>query len=113
MNSPREFIVSGVVVGASGVYHVIGRCGDLSIHVGDVFQQLEHPAEPNQQVQLTVDRIQAYERSFEELGSGMTGTLDLRGAGVERLRPHSILLDMASVAHASGEQTTSQSTAHA
>lgn len=87
------FIVNGVVEGQSGYYHAMGRCGDQPIRVGDVFDvvhQARHAAGVDagelsdaRTVHLRVERIQAYQRKLEELGSGMTGTLDLSGQGLE------------------------------
>ena len=105
MNRNIEFYVSGEVSGASGHYHVIGRCGEDAIRVGDVFTAVyQYPTatvengaewEPRrldeQPIQLRVDAIHAYEHCLKELGTGMTGSLDLSGVGAERVYDSSVL----------------------
>lgn len=90
--SASEFIISGVTAGVAGIYNVVGRCGDAPLRVGDVFGQLDLAAEPAKPVNLRVSRIVAYQRSLEELGSGMTASLDVQGQGAELLRPHGVLV---------------------
>lgn len=92
MSSLCEFIITGVVTGASGVFHVIGRCGDVSFKVGDVFDQIDHPGEGTRPVSLQVTKITAYQRSLEEIGTGMTASIDVVGEGVDLLRPKSVLV---------------------
>jgi hypothetical protein len=87
-----EFIISGVTAGVAGVYHVVGRCGDVPLQVGDVFDQFDVASEPAHPVNLHISRIVAYQRSLEELGSGMTASLDVQGQGAELLRPHGVLV---------------------
>lgn len=105
MTIPCEFIVNGVVTGASKVFHVIGRCGDSSFRVGDVFDQLTIPGEESHSIQLRVTKITAYQRSIDEIGWGMTATVDVEGSGVEQLRPRAILV----VSHPQEPQTVQQS----
>ncbi len=97
LSPSRIFIISGVVTGISGVYHVVGRCGDLPFQVGDIFDQLDYPSEPKCSVQLRVLRIEAYQRSLAELGSGMTAKIDVSGEGVHLLRPHAVLVASRSI----------------
>ncbi|QDU26921.1 hypothetical protein ETAA8_20050 [Anatilimnocola aggregata] len=105
MTNPCEFIVNGVVTGASQMFHVIGRCGDSSFRVGDVFDQLAFPGEEAQSVQLRVTRITAYQRSIDEIGWGMTATVDVEGSGVDQLRPRAVLV----VSHPQEPQSVQQS----
>ena len=101
MQNTIGFIVNSVVEGQSGHFHAIGRCGDEPIRVGDVFE-IVRPAVPAgdldagelggaRAVHLRVERIQAYQRKLEELGSGMTGTLDLCGQGLELVKSGCVL----------------------
>ena len=92
MNSLCEFIITGVVTGVSGIFHVIGRCGDVSFRVGDVFDQIDYPGEGSRPVSLRVTKITAYQRSLEEIGTGMTASIDVVGDGVDLLRPKSVLV---------------------
>jgi hypothetical protein len=95
------FIVNGFVEGESGHFHVIGRCGDDPIRIGDIFDVIrpsshssllaEGDAEGTRTIRLRVEHIQAYQRRLEELGSGMTGTIDLCGQGLEFVKPGSVL----------------------
>lgn len=108
MISLCEFIICGVMTGVSGVYHVIGRCGDIGFRVGEVFDQLEHPQYPTQSVRLRIIAIHAYQHSLEELGAGMTASIDVQGEGVEFLRPNAILVisgNSADVSAAAASQT--------
>lgn len=100
-----EFILSGFMAGVSGVSHLIGRCGDLPIQRGEVFDQLHNRGESIRPIKLTVTRIEAYQREWEELGPGMTAKIDVVGEGVEWIRPHSVLL--ASHHNSNGEQQAS------
>jgi hypothetical protein len=94
------FIVRHTVQDASGRLHVMGRCGDEPIRVGDVFGVLRVPDrvvndKPSvgapRVVQLKIVGIQAYQRSLNELGGGMTGTIDLEGFGADGLVADAIL----------------------
>lgn len=98
-----EFIIAGVVDGRQ--YSVIGRCGDVPVHVGDVFdaafrykrrrrpdelgdepvREQEHPTA------LRVVGIHAYQECLRTLGEGMTGSLTLEGDGLQFLAPGWIL----------------------
>jgi hypothetical protein len=98
-----EFIVCGLVQGDH--FTVIGRCGDLSIHVGDVFdvvyrnKRRRYPDEmgddPVREVEkpaaIRVLCIHAYQRSLQTLGGGHTGSLTLEGDGTQYLAPGWIL----------------------
>lgn len=92
MTTLSEFIVNGFIAGYAGEQKVIGRCGDRSIRVGDLFDTLRDKIDGPKQVRLEVVAIQAYGRNLQELGTGMTGTIDVRGDGVELLRPSSVLV---------------------
>ena len=91
MTNGREFILSGIVEGASGVFHAIGRCGDVTIRRGDSFDAVENRGQV-EKVDLQVMRIEAYDQEWDELGPGMTARLDMKGQGLDLLRPRSILL---------------------
>jgi hypothetical protein len=98
-----RFFVNGTVKGEQ--HHVIGRCGDVPIRRGEVFQiacrykqrqRLEDFATPPELVEsipisLRVLEIQAYDQTLDELGEGMTGSLVLDGDGWERICPGTIL----------------------
>jgi hypothetical protein len=92
-----EFIVVGVVQGEH--FTVLGRCGGVPIHVGDVFEAvyrykpLRYPDELGDESVREVEKpaairvvcIHAYEMSLEMLGEGMTGSLTLEGDGLQYL----------------------------
>ncbi len=101
-----EFIVVGVVEGQDGLFpghycSLIGRCGDVPIPKGETFRAVYHykprryPDELGDEpirdgenpVRLEVIAIRAHNRMFDQLGQGMTGTLVIRGEGLERLAP--------------------------
>jgi hypothetical protein len=98
-----EFIVCGVV--QSEHFTVLGRCGDVQIHVGDVFDEVyrykrrRYPDEmgddPVREVEkpaaIRVVCIHAYQRSLQVMGRGMTGSLTLEGEGLQYLAPGWIL----------------------
>lgn len=92
MSTPAEFIVNGFLEGFAGELQVIGRCGDAPIRVGEVFDRVRDKMDGELPVKLEVAAIHAYGRLLTELGVGMTGTLDVRGEGVELLRPSSVLV---------------------
>ena len=97
-----EFIVVAVVRGhdnlIAGDYGVlVGRCGDAPIPKGTIFSAIYEYGYPNglgalpvrldeNSVRLEVVEIQTYNRSFDQLGEGMTGSLIVRGDGLDRLR---------------------------
>jgi hypothetical protein len=99
----REFIVCGFVHGEH--FTVIGRCGDMPIHVGDVFDAVyrlkrrrypdEMGDEPVREVEkpaaIRVVCIHAYQRSLQTMGAGMTGSLTLEGDGLQYIAPGWIL----------------------
>jgi hypothetical protein len=101
--SKAVFLVEGTVEGEQT--HVIGRCGESAIQVGEVFtkacryqprQSLADFATPpvfveSFPISLHVTEIRAYGRLLEELGPGMTGSLVLVGDGVMRIGPGNIL----------------------
>lgn len=99
MTNPIGFIVHGVITDEESYFHAIGRCGDEPIHVGDMFDIVYPPAKPGsegesrqpQPVKFKVERIQAYQQLLPELSGGMTGTIDLRGQGLEFLGPGAVL----------------------
>jgi hypothetical protein len=92
-----EFIVAGIVEGRQ--YSVIGRCGDVPIHVEDEFDAVfrykrrrrpdELGDEPVREVEkpaaIRVVGIHAYESCLRTLGEGMTGSLTLEGDGLQYL----------------------------
>lgn len=101
-----EFIVVGVVEGQDGLFpgrycSLIGRCGDVPIAKGETFSAVYHyeprryPDELGDEpirdgenpVSLEVIAIQTHNRTFDQLGQGMTGTLVVRGEGLGRLAP--------------------------
>jgi hypothetical protein len=98
-----EFIVVGVVKGEH--FTVLGRCGGVSIRVGDIFDAVyrnkrrRYPAELGDEPVREVEKpaaihvvcIHAYERSLDTLGEGMTGSLTLEGYGLQYLAPGWIL----------------------
>ena len=96
MTTPCEFIVSGFIEGFAGKMRLIGRCGDASIRVGDVFDMLKDKFDGPRRIRLEVMGIQAYERNLPELGSGMTGALEVRGDDVLRIRAGCVLVGAAS-----------------
>lgn len=100
----KEFFIIGVVEGQH--CWAIGRCGDLPVRVGDVFDALykyEPPASLDAyahkanrsngeiHVALRVEAIQAYGREIDHLSPGMTGTLVLSGAGGQQLEADMVL----------------------
>lgn len=102
MNRRIEFIVKGIVEGVSGRLRVMGRCSEDSIRRGDSFQVLyryqdglDEAKTPvrsaSKALALQVVGIQAYGREIEELGAGMTGTIDLVGTGRELVEPGCLL----------------------
>jgi hypothetical protein len=102
-NQELQFIVDGFVHGEQ--FTVLGWCGDVSIHVGDVFdlvyrnKRRRYPDEmgddPIREVEkpvtIRVVGIHAYERCLKTLGQGMTGSLTLEGEGTQYLAPGWIL----------------------
>ena len=95
------FIIEYVVSDTGNHFHAIGRCGDFPIQVGDEFHKVYAPSvvlrntyqglgEPSP-VNLRVERIQAYQHQLSKLGQGMTGTIDLRGEGVNKVIPGAVL----------------------
>ena len=97
-----QFIVVGVDHGEQ--FTVLGRCGDLPIHVGELFDAVyrynrrsraQLGDEPVREVEkpsaIRVVCIHAYERSLKALGEGMTGSLTLEGDGLQYLAPGWIL----------------------
>ena len=102
-NRNLEFIIAHYVPGEH--FTVIGRCGDLTIRIGDTFDTLarykrpktleDYGREPVQEaeipVSIRVTCVHAYERSLEALGEGMTGSLALEGDGLEKIAPGWVL----------------------
>jgi hypothetical protein len=94
-----QFIVDGYVPGER--FTVVGRCGDMPIHVGDTFdagyryRHRRYPDElgdePIREVEkpsaIRVISIHAYERCLQTLGQGMTGSLSIEGDGLEYIAP--------------------------
>ncbi len=84
---------------------VVGRCGDVLIHVGELFdivyrnKRRRYPDElgddPVREVEkpaaIRVVCIHAYGQSLKALGQGMTGSLTLEGDGLQYIAPGWIL----------------------
>jgi hypothetical protein len=110
MCDPIGFIVNGIVTDSDTYFHIIGRCGDHAIQVGDEFDTVYAPAKSTEidypglgqplAVKLKIERIQAYQRELSTLSGGMTGTIDVRGQGLEHVVPGAVL---ATPAHGSVE----------
>lgn len=113
MDLSCEFIVSGIVTGESGVFHVIGRCGDLPIAIGQMFDTLQDKSGQLRLVTLRVDGIQAYGRGFDQLGPGMTGTVDVSGNGIDFVGPGCVLIARSSSPAATHNQESQQAPQHA
>jgi hypothetical protein len=117
INKEFQFIVCGYDHGEH--FTVLGRCGDVPIRVGDVFDVVyrnrrrrypdEMDDEPIREVEkpaaIRVICIHAYEMSLEMLGEGMTGSLTLEGDGLQYIAPGWIL-GRKSEGPAGGEQET-------
>jgi hypothetical protein len=102
-DNEMQFIVVGVVEGEH--FTVLGRCGDVPIHVGDVFDAVyrykrrrspdELGDDPVREVEkpaaIRVICIHALDRSLKMMGQGMTGSLSLEGEGLQFLAPGWIL----------------------
>lgn len=101
-----EFIIAGTAAGLTDDrLTVIGRNGDVSLHVNERFQALyrykprrypdelgEPPVRDSEKaVSLRIVAIHAYEREVESLGEGMTGSLELEGEGLRSLAPGWVL----------------------
>jgi hypothetical protein len=98
-----QLIVDGYVPGER--FTVVGRCGDMAIHVGDAFdavyryRQRRYPdelgddpiREEEKPADIRVISIHAYERCLQTMGEGMTGSLTLEGDGLQYLAPGWIL----------------------
>lgn len=98
-----QFIVVGYVRGEHST--AIGRCGDVPIHLGDVFDAIyrykrrrspdelgDDPVrEEEKPAAIRVVCIHAYERSLKMLGQGTTGSLALEGEGLQYIAPGWIL----------------------
>jgi hypothetical protein len=101
-----EFIIVNVVCNEDNLLPgpycvVVGRCGDSPIMKGDVFlaayryKTSLYPEEMGDDpvrveevpVRLEVAEIQTHNRSFDQLGQGMTGQLFARGEGLDCLAP--------------------------
>ena len=104
MSHPIEFSVTGFVAGISELLHVIGRCGDTPLNLGDEFEAVydySYRAQPDGReiaeplniipVRLKIVSIHAYQSELIDLGSGMTGRLSLSGTGIDLVRPRCVL----------------------
>jgi hypothetical protein len=98
-----EFLVEQVAAMPAGI-DVIGRCGDYTIRLGDVFEEAYRLTvtrtpdgfgptihDGDRQVGLRVERIEAYHKSLDELGRGMRGRLRLVGTGGEKVKDRDVL----------------------
>jgi hypothetical protein len=115
INKELQFIVDRIVDGEH--FTVLGRCGDMSIHVGDVFDAVyrykhrrypdELGDEPVREVEksaaIRVLCIHAYQRSLQTLGGGHTGSLTLEGDGLQYLAPGWILGQKSEVEPTAGQ----------
>ncbi|MCE9605582.1 MAG: hypothetical protein K8U03_11875 [Planctomycetia bacterium] len=105
MNRNLEFTVSGLVdEGPTEFLHVVGRCGDVALRIGDVFESMYRYSfntskdgsetatriDP-QPIRLEIKAITAYEHDLKELGSGMTGRLSLSGSGSDLVQTRCVL----------------------
>ena len=102
-NKELQFIVDRFDHGEH--FTVLGRCGDVQIHVGDVFDEVyrykrrrrpdELGDEPVREVEkpaaIRVVCIHADQRSLQTMGRGMTGSLTLEGDGLQYIAPGWIL----------------------
>jgi hypothetical protein len=98
-----QFILVGVL--RDERFTVLGRCGGVPIHVGDVFdavyryKPLRYPDQMGDEPVREIKRpaairficIHAFERSLMMMGEGMTGSLGLEGEGLQFLAPGWIL----------------------
>lgn len=88
-----KFILEGVER-RGGKTHVIGRCGEIAIGVGDIFAGAYELARTGaldsdafiaprnvRPVSLQIERITAYQHALEQLSAGMTAELVLDGSG--------------------------------
>jgi hypothetical protein len=104
MDRKIEFYVHGIVEGESGLLRIIGRCCEDTVRVGDEFESVygykfETDADGREltlhlnptAVRLRIVRAHAYGQFLDFLSTGMTGTLDLEGAGMELVRPALVL----------------------
>jgi hypothetical protein len=101
MSDNVGFVIEYVVADNESYLHAIGRCGDYPIQIGDEFDRIYAPAiilrsayqglGEESPVKLRVERIQAYQHVLEELGRGMTGTIDLCGKGLNHVVPGAVL----------------------
>lgn len=112
-----QFIVDFLVRGER--LTVLGRCGDLPIHVGDRFDAVyrykrrrypdELGDEPVREVEkpaaIRVASIHAYDMCLPTLGESMTGSLTIEGDGLQYLAP-SWILGRKSANPPNGEQET-------
>lgn len=100
----KEFIVSGVVAGSQ--VRVVGRCGDVAVHVGDVFDALYRYQPPNSladyaraapraceehPLAIRIEAIESYGQNLGHLSSGMTGSMHVTGIGCEHIGPNVVL----------------------
>ncbi len=89
-----EFFVAGYMDGDA--FRVVGRCGDIPIRVGDVFDAMyrykpykdlgpdEDPIRHKEMpASIRVLAINAINRDLPMLGQGMTGALTVEGEGIE------------------------------
>ncbi|MGP0066980.1 MAG: hypothetical protein ACLQGP_25730 [Isosphaeraceae bacterium] len=116
MNGPElQFIFDGFADLERSI--ALGRCGDVPIHLGDVFDAVyrhkrrRYPDEmgddPVREVEkpaaIQVVGIHAYERCLKTLGQGMTGSLTLEGDGLQYLAPGWILGQKSEVEPTAGQ----------
>jgi hypothetical protein len=111
-----EFIVDGWVTGESGRFTVIGCCGDVPIRINDRFDAIirykrrKYPEEMGDDpvvefempASIRVEQIQAYGRSLDMLGQGMTGSMVVSGEGIERISNGMVLGSRNGANHGSG-----------
>jgi hypothetical protein len=77
---------------------VAGRCFSGRIAVGQVFRKAypmegDGPERGSMLIELTVERIMAYQHSLEEIDEGLTAELTLRGIGGDILADRWVLSD--------------------
>ena len=101
-----EFLIDHVILNENEVLRgryavVVGRCGDVPISKGDVFEAVfryqpgRYPEDMGREplrvdtipVRLVVAEIQTLNLSLDLLGQGMTGAVFVQGDGLDRLAP--------------------------
>lgn len=85
MSPENCFIVGRIESIRPGQVRIAGRCGDTAVSVGDALTRSAEGINGPAAERFLVERIEAYGHELKTLGSGMVATLDLAGAGGERI----------------------------